>query len=120
MSDRPSGTDRDASRRAKPAPRDGTEDANVSRGRILDVAMREFADKGFSGARVDEIARRAKVNKQLLYYYFGDKRGLYEAAVYHVAEEYKEFYEAGPAGEHYADRIVRYTREQNDADQTLW
>ena len=37
--------------------------------------------KGFSGARVDTIARKAKVNKQLIYYYFDSKVGLYEAVL---------------------------------------
>jgi len=51
------------------------------RDRLLEHAIVEFAEKGLAGARVDEIARRAGVNKQLLYYYFESKRGLYEAAV---------------------------------------
>ncbi len=45
--------------------------------RILKAAFREFAAKGFAGARVDEIARRAAINKRMLYHYFGDKEGLF-------------------------------------------
>ena len=55
--------------------------AGVNEQRILDVAIREFARKGLAGARVDEIARRAGVNKQLLYYYFKNKEGLYNAVL---------------------------------------
>ncbi len=52
--------------------------------RLLRAAKKEFAEKGLMGARVDEIARRAKVNKQLIYYHFGDKDGLYLAALEHA------------------------------------
>ena len=45
--------------------------------RILTAALNEFARKGFAGARVDEIARRARVNKRMLYHYFGNKQALY-------------------------------------------
>jgi TetR/AcrR family transcriptional regulator len=44
--------------------------------RILAAALKEFSAKGFAGARVDRIARRARVNKRMLYHYFGDKQGL--------------------------------------------
>jgi AcrR family transcriptional regulator len=54
-----------------------TRDPERSRGRILAAALREFAAKGFAGARVDEIARRAAINKRMLYHYFGDKEGLF-------------------------------------------
>lgn len=49
--------------------------------RILDAASREFARHGFAGARVDEIARRAGVNKALLYYHVGNKQALYTAVL---------------------------------------
>lgn len=52
-----------------------------TRQRILEAAKEEFAAAGLAGARVDEIARRAGCNKQLLYHYFKDKSGLYEAAI---------------------------------------
>ena len=45
--------------------------------RILEAALQEFAAKGFAGARVDVIARRARINKRMLYHYFGDKEGLF-------------------------------------------
>ena len=44
---------------------------------ILDAAAREFAERGYAGARVDRIARRAAVNKAMLYYHFTSKRQLY-------------------------------------------
>src|SRR5262249_29205893 len=45
--------------------------------RILDAGLEDFAAKGFGGARVDMIARRARINKRMLYHYFGDKEGLF-------------------------------------------
>ena len=48
-----------------------------SQQRILEAALQEFAAKGFAGARVDAIARRARINKRMLYHYFGDKEGLF-------------------------------------------
>lgn len=45
--------------------------------RILQVAAEVFAAEGHAGARVDEIARRAGVNKAMLYYHVGDKDALY-------------------------------------------
>ncbi len=52
--------------------------------RIMEAAKDEFADKGFAGARVDEIARRAGVNKAALYYHIGDKDALYAAVIHGV------------------------------------
>jgi TetR/AcrR family transcriptional regulator len=58
-----------------------------TRERILEVATDEFAQKGLAGARVDEIAGKAKANKQLVYYYFGGKLGLYNEVLGHMIEE---------------------------------
>jgi len=44
-----------------------------TRASILEAATREFAQEGVAGARTDAIARAARVNKALLYYYFEDK-----------------------------------------------
>src|SRR5437016_5435911 len=52
-----------------------------TRDRILAAALKEFAAKGFHGARVDLIARRARINKRMLYHYFGDKEGLFKAVL---------------------------------------
>jgi TetR/AcrR family transcriptional regulator len=52
-----------------------------SRAAILQAAAREFADHGIAGARTDAIAREARVNKALLYYYFKDKETLYGAVL---------------------------------------
>lgn len=52
-----------------------------TRTRILDAAREHFAAVGLAGARVDAIARAAGCNKQLIYHYFKDKAGLYEAVV---------------------------------------
>ncbi|MFC5747657.1 TetR family transcriptional regulator [Actinomadura rugatobispora] len=62
------------------APRDGERkvDAERSRRLLLDAALEEFAAKGYAGARVQDIADRAGVNKQLISYYFGGKEGLYQ------------------------------------------
>ncbi len=48
---------------------------------IAAAAREEFARLGYAGARVERIARRAGVNKQLIFYYFGSKRGLYDSVV---------------------------------------
>jgi len=48
---------------------------------ILQVASAVFADSGLSGARIDEIAARTRTSKRMIYYYFGDKEGLYKACL---------------------------------------
>ena len=52
-------------------------DPEATKAKLLAAARREFADKGIAGARVDAIAERAGVNKQLIYYYFGTKEDLF-------------------------------------------
>jgi TetR/AcrR family transcriptional regulator len=56
-------------------------DAEATRAALLARATREFADRGFDGARVDEIAEAAGINKRMIYAYFGDKEGLYRAVL---------------------------------------
>lgn len=62
-------------------------DQNESRQRILDAARAEFAEKGFDGARVDGIAKRAEVNKALIYYYFKSKDELLQELLRTFLEE---------------------------------
>ncbi|WP_433328073.1 TetR family transcriptional regulator [Spirillospora sp. CA-294931] len=69
----------ETTRSPRRAPRSGErkQDAERSRRLLLEAAKEEFAAKGFAGARVQDIADRAGVNKQLINYYFGGKEGLY-------------------------------------------
>ena len=67
---------------------------DATRRRILAAATSEFAAKGLAGARVDEIAHRARVSKRMLYHYFGDKEALWlavlEQAYLHIRSEERE------------------------------
>ncbi|MFI6025657.1 TetR/AcrR family transcriptional regulator [Amycolatopsis magusensis] len=56
-------------------------DKDRTRADILAVATSEFADKGYTGARVDEIAARTSTTKRMIYYYFGGKEQLYVAVL---------------------------------------
>jgi TetR/AcrR family transcriptional regulator len=69
------------SRIVKASPKKPARDPVRSRQRILAAASNEFASKGYDGARIDEIVRRGKVNKNLLYYYFGSKEKLFVAVL---------------------------------------
>ncbi len=78
-------------RRSKSVPRPGTRgEPEKTRSVILVAALHEFASEGVAGARIDEIARLAKVNKALLYYYFRDKESLYGAVIDDVFQRMRE------------------------------
>jgi AcrR family transcriptional regulator len=68
-----------AKRAAAKAPR--TNDPERTKQDILDVATREFAEKGLAGARIDLIAEAMRTSKRMIYYYFGSKEGLYVAVL---------------------------------------
>jgi AcrR family transcriptional regulator len=55
--------------------------ASATKQRLVDAAIDEFAAHGIAGARVDRIAKTAQANKQLIYAYFGNKDGLFDAAL---------------------------------------
>jgi TetR/AcrR family transcriptional regulator len=76
------------------------------RNKVLLAAIDEFAEFGLSGARVDRIATRAGANKQLIYYYFGDKNGLFDAAIKQMAERFSEVRSELPVA--LADRPAAY------------
>src|SRR5216684_6390697 len=59
-------------------------EATETRAAILKAAIREFAEEGIAGARMEAIAAAAGVNKALLHYYFDDKERLYGEALDHV------------------------------------
>ena len=71
---------------ATPPIRTQAERADQTRARILDAAIREFSENGLAGARTEQIAESASVNKALLYYYFSSKEALYTAALEAVVE----------------------------------
>jgi TetR/AcrR family transcriptional regulator len=62
-------------------PRKAKRDAVTTKAAIVAAALEEFADLGLAGARIDEIARTARVNKALLYYYFENKEHLYQGVI---------------------------------------
>ena len=60
------------------------------REKILKLASEEFARIGLEGARMDRIAERCKVSKNMLYYYFKSKEGLFVAALERVYQELRD------------------------------
>jgi AcrR family transcriptional regulator len=98
---------------AKSTGRAATRDPERTRAAILAAATEEFAANGLTGARVDAIASRARVNKRMIYHYFGDKDGLYLA----VLEATYEKIRAAELDLHLTDRgpvdgmreLVRFT-----------
>jgi AcrR family transcriptional regulator len=67
---------------SRPEPkRELQRDAERTRAEVLAVATEVFAESGYSGARVDEIAQRTRTTKRMIYYYFGGKEGLYLAVL---------------------------------------
>ena len=73
-----------------PAIASSKRDAAATREALVAAAVAEFSRTGFAGARVDEIARLAGVNKQLVYHYFDSKQGLYLVALESVYAEIRE------------------------------
>ncbi len=71
-----------------------TRDAEATKARILEAAKAEFARLGLGGARVDEIAEKAKANKRMIYHYFGSKEDLFRTV---LEEAYLDIREAEQA-----------------------
>ncbi len=97
-------------------------DADATRRRILDSAVTEFSEHGLAGGRVDRIARTARANKGSIYVYFGDKEGLFTAALTHVLSAASD---AVPVTEDdlpgFAGRLFDYVQEHPEAlRMNLW
>jgi TetR/AcrR family transcriptional regulator len=75
---------------------DRTRDLARTRERILKAALAEFSASGLAGARCDHIARRARVNKRMLFYCFGSKDELYREILRRKFNERASLYEAVP------------------------
>ncbi|HOD97892.1 MAG TPA: TetR/AcrR family transcriptional regulator [Syntrophales bacterium] len=80
-----------------------TDKQSLTTARILDAATDIFAEAGFNGARMDEIARRAGVNKAMIYYHIGAKEALYAEVLHgvigHVADSISACIETGATPE---------------------
>jgi TetR/AcrR family transcriptional regulator len=85
-----------------------TRDPEATKQRILAAALHEFSAKGISGARVDAIAQRAKVNKRMLYYYFGSKDGLFREILRRRVDESAAALQTGDVAS--ADRLASSQR----------
>lgn len=64
-------------------PRKSLRNAKLNRMKIIESATAEFVEKSYSGARVDEIVKKANISKSLLYYYFGSKEKLFIKVLEH-------------------------------------
>lgn len=74
---------------------------------ILDAASVVFAEKGYEGARVDELARAAGVNKATLYYQIGDKEAIYHAVITRVLARTADEVCSAVAGEDECEEKIR-------------
>ena len=104
--------------RRKPRPPTGATIRKGTRRNIIDVATKEFAENGLSGARIDEIAAKTKSSKRMIYYYFGDKEGLYlkvlEEAYSRVRAEEASLDLAEMEPREALDALVRFTFDHHN------
>lgn len=105
------------STQTKPAPRKQIDDR---RERIAEVAIDEFAQKGFAGARVDEIARKAQANKQLVYYYYGGKLGLYHEVLHRMVEGSQAKFRAESERETLAEKLRLMADLSTEENAVRW
>jgi AcrR family transcriptional regulator len=93
------------------------QDPEGTRQNIIEVASQEFALNGLSGARIDEIAAKTRASKRMIYYYFGDKEGLYlsalESAYAQVREGEAHLDIAGLSPVEGLKRLVEFTFEHH-------
>lgn len=82
----------------------------AARDAILEAAAAEFAERGYDGLRIEAVARRAGFNKALVYRYFGDKDGLFRAALRHRFQYREQL--LGKLPESFGQILVWWTRQQ--------
>lgn len=99
----------------KPVRKPRIRDAEATKARILDAAKKEFAKNGLGGARVDDIAEKAKANKRMIYHYFESKEGLFQTVLEEVyldirsAEQKLHLEDLDPKAA--LEKLVRFTWE---------
>lgn len=107
------GAPRTGKRRAERTEPSRPRDAEKTRAGILKAARDAFCEHGLNGSRVDAIAARAGVNKQLLYYYFGNKEALYSAVLLDAYQEIRRGERELSLSQYdpveAVDRMVRFT-----------
>lgn len=90
---------------------------------ILNAAAEVFASQGYAGATIKEIAAKARVNSALLYYYYGDKEGLYRAVLGHligsISKEIGASLRNAPSPEEGVRRFVLTQAERFFANRTF-
>ncbi|MFI5183805.1 MAG: TetR/AcrR family transcriptional regulator [Vicinamibacteria bacterium] len=80
-----------------------------TRARLIESATDIFVNKGFNGARVEEIARRARANKAMIYYHFGSKEKLYRAVLLkHIGGLHEEMARVAEEAADPLDRLVAF------------
>jgi len=79
-----------------------------TRRRLLDAAIEIFADKGFRGATIEQISRRAGTNIAAAHYHFGSKEGLYVAVFDHAERQRPPLTAPDPAGTPPTERLRAY------------
>src|SRR3954470_5960397 len=99
-----------------------TRDAAETQRKILTAALHEFSAKGIAGARVDAIAARAKVNKRMLYHYFGSKSDLFrEVLRRELTERVNRSRERGGTRlERLVERQATHARDREWVRLLLW
>ena len=85
-----------ATKRRPGRPRADETGSSSTRDVILEVALREFAQNGFDGVSITEIARRSEVAKALVHYHFNNKENLWKAAVNYAFREMRAKFEDIP------------------------
>ena len=104
---------------AAPEPR--TNDPQRTRADIIEVATREFSEKGLAGARIDLIAEAMRTSKRMIYYYFGSKEGLYlavlEDAYRRIRETEAELHLADLSPEEALKALVGFTFDHHHNNQ---
>jgi AcrR family transcriptional regulator len=105
----------------KAAPSARTNDPARTMAGILEVATAEFANKGLSGARIDEIAAATSTSKRMIYYYFGSKEGLYIAVLEDIYRRMRsieaELHLQDLAPEAALRRLVEFTFDHHHTNQ---
>jgi AcrR family transcriptional regulator len=89
--------------------------ADATRERILEVALKEFSSYGIAGARVDRIAKNAECSKNLIYIYFESKERLFTTVIEkNLMRVYKEFAFTPDDLPDYAARVFDFAMENPD------